>query len=171
MRDWIIDGAPPIYCCNSLIGHALAEINLAVEDAAHCHEHLLRGFLLHDVAVGARAQGTFRVDGLVVHGEHEHGKVRICSASMFEQFEAIGASERDVEDHDVGMQVSDCLHRSLRLFCLAANLHVLLLIDEERESLAHEWVIVDNKNGLLCSLHGTVKNGIRRHSHFLFRGH
>ena len=54
-----------------------------------------------------------------------------------------------------GLRPGDGLHRGLRLLGLAANLHILLLINQQSESLAHEWMIVDDKNRLLGSLRGS----------------
>jgi hypothetical protein len=56
------------------------------------------------------------------------------------------------------------MHGGLSFFGLAANLEVVLLIDEKCEPLSHEWMIVDNEDGLFGSLHRSVKNEIRRHS-------
>ena len=68
------------------------------------------------------------------------------------RFEAVGTVERDVQDHDVGTLLCDGLHRGLRLFGLAANLHILLLIDQQSEPLAHERMIVHHQNRLLGGL-------------------
>ena len=137
------------------------------------HQHFLGGLLLHDVAVGTGTKRAFRVDGLVVHGENQHRQVGVRGANALEQFEAVRTVERDVEDHDVRSSLGDGLHGGLRLFGLAADLHILLLVDQQRESLAHEWMIVDDKNRLLGSLCWSLQNGIRRHSLIpsLSRGH
>ena len=50
------------------------------------------------------------------------------------------------------------LHGRLRFFGFAANLHVLLLIDQQRQPLAHEGMIVDNQDGLFGGLRGLFRN-------------
>ena len=67
-----------------------------------------------------------------------------------------------------GLQLRNGLHGGLRLFSLAAHLHILLLVDQQRESLAHEGMIVDDQNGLLGGLRGLVQNEIRRHCAYPF---
>ena len=51
-----------------------------------------------------------------------------------------------------GLLLRDRLHRRVRLFGLAANLHVLLLIDQQRQPLTQQWVIVDDEDFLLRAL-------------------
>ena len=58
------------------LGHAVAHIDLAAQNAAHRHQHALGRLLLHDVAVGAGPQRALRVERLVVHGKHQHRQRR-----------------------------------------------------------------------------------------------
>ena len=56
-----------------------------------------------------------------------------------------------------GSQLRDRLHGGLRLFGFAADLHILLLIDQQREPLAHQGMVVDNEDGFFTGLRGTFQ--------------
>ena len=63
-----------------------------------------------------------------------------------------------------GLLLRDRLHRRLRLLGLAANLHILLLVDEQRESLAQKRMIVDDKHRLLGGCVAVLsRTRLRRH--------
>ena len=66
----------------------------------------------------------------------------------FQEFDAIGTVEGDIEDHNVGLQAGRSHASPPAPLGLAADLQILLLVDEERESLAHEGMVVDNKDRL-----------------------
>ena len=57
------------------IGHALAHINLAVQDPANSNEDALGGFLFHDVAVCAGAQRAFGIKRFIEHREDQDGRL------------------------------------------------------------------------------------------------
>ena len=73
------------------VGDPFADVDLAIQDLAHGHQHLLGRLVFHDVAVGACAQRAFRVDRFVMHGEDQHRQARISQANVLEQFEAVGS--------------------------------------------------------------------------------
>ena len=56
-----------------------------------------------------------------------------------------------------GLQLRDCLHRRMRFFGLAANLHVLLLVDQHSQPLAHQRMIIDDQNGFLAGLQRSLQ--------------
>ena len=56
------------------------------------------------------------------------GRVGIVAANILEQFEAVGAVERDIDDQDVGLTLGDCMHCRLRFFRFAAD-HQIRLAD------------------------------------------
>ena len=58
------------------------------------------------------------------------------------------------------MQLRDCLHCRLRFLSFAADLHVLLLVDQERKPLAHQGMVIDHQNGFLAGLHGPSRYGL-----------
>ena len=76
MRDCRACGRAADVLLQHPVCDAVAQIDLAVQDAAQGHQHLLRRLLLHDVAVGARPQRALGVDRLVVHGEDQHRQSR-----------------------------------------------------------------------------------------------
>ena len=65
-----------------------------------------------------------------------------------------------------GLQLRDGMQGSLRVLGFAANLHILLLIDQERQPLAHQGMIVDNQDGFLAGLRRSFKNHVCCHRHF-----
>ena len=57
-----------------------------------------------------------------------------------------GPWQRDVEDEDVGPRRGDRREGRLRLLRLPAHHEVGLLVDQERETLSHDRVVVDDED-------------------------
>ena len=139
-----------------LIGHTVADINLAAQNSANRHQHLLGGLLLHDVAVGSGAQRALGVERFVEHRENQHRQVRVARANILEQIQAVGSVERNVHHDQVGLQFLDPAQCGAGLFGIAANGQIRLAIDQQRQPLADDRMIVDDEKQLLLDgLHFT----------------
>ncbi len=98
----ICDGRPLLDLCAACeavehaVGHAVADINLSAQDAADSHQHAVRRLLLHDVTVGAGAQGALGVERLVEHGQNQHRQIRVACANIFEKVQTVRPVERNV---------------------------------------------------------------------------
>ncbi len=132
-----------------LVGDAVAHINLPAQNAAHRDQHFFRGFLFHDVAVRAGAERAFRIDRLIVHREDQHWQSRMSGADVFQQIESVGTIQRDIHDQNIGPGRSQHVDRTHRLFSFAADHEIGLPVDQQRQTLAHDGMVIDHQNSLL----------------------
>ena len=74
------------------------------------------------------------------------GSVGVARADVLEQFEPVRTVERDIDNHDVGPVSGDRLQERCGFLGFAAHRQVRLLVDELRQSLPHDRMIVHQKN-------------------------
>ena len=81
--------------------HFVAQENFSQEHAADSHQHLLNGFLFHDVAQASGPQRPLRVKRFIMHGEHQDGNVRKTGFDVLNQFDAIAAFKGNIHHRDI----------------------------------------------------------------------
>src|SRR5690606_5418936 len=124
----------------------VADVDPAREHAAQGNDELIAGRLLHDVAVRAGAQEALGIDRLVVHRQHEHGKLPVLRADLLDQLEAVAVAQRQIEDHDIGPRSLEPEPRLAHVRRLAADNEIGLLLQELDEPFPDDRMIVDDED-------------------------
>ena len=135
---------------------ALADVDLAAQDAAQATSTLLGRLLLHDVAVGAGPERPLGVDRLVVHRQHQDRQCRRSGVRMvlISSIPSGPGSEMSTMTMS-GRSWPIAVQRGVRLFGLAADDQIRLLVDQQRESLADDRMVVHDEHAVLPGAGGT----------------
>ena len=72
-----------------LRGNRIADVDSLAQDLPDGCQQVFSRRLLHDVALGSGTEGPFRIEGLVVHREDQHGKLGKLDAELFDQLNAV----------------------------------------------------------------------------------
>ena len=139
-----------------------ADVDLALEDGADgLHDGAAAGGL-HEVPTGAGTDGTFGVEGFVVHGQDEGGDPGVLGGHVLEQLEAIATREAEVGDDEVGAEGLDGGKGGGNILGLADHAEVGLIADHDGEALARDGMIIHEEDamnrsrfGLGLVFHGT----------------
>ena len=123
-----------------------AHIEPAAEDLAKGRQDLARGLPLHDIAEGAGPQGALRIERLVVHREHEHGRRAGHGLHPLDEVQPRIALQREVDDHGVRPGSLDSGVGLGGPLGLRAHAEVGLLIDQLGQSLPDEGMIVHQED-------------------------
>ena len=81
-----------------------------------------------------------------MHRQHEDREVRIPRFDVLNQFDAIAAFERNIDDRYVRLQRADRFKGFGRILGLAADDHVSLLVDQLGQAAAQDRVIIHQQH-------------------------
>ena len=126
-------------------GHAAGERGVPSRDAAQERGDLLGRLRLQQVA---RRAGPDRGEEVLlrVRGrQYDDLGCRSALADLWERREAVHAGHREVEQHDVGLQLRGRGDRSGAVLGLADDVESLLH-EQSRERIARERMVVDDEN-------------------------
>src|SRR6185503_9216808 len=99
---------------------------------------------------------------LLVGRQEDHGR-HLVRADLGDHAEAVQARHLDVEEHEIGLELSDCADGARPVAAAADDLDVALLRERQRDSLARERLVVDDQRAELhCATNSAVgSNGTR----------
>src|SRR5215471_17472068 len=132
-----------------LIGHSITQIDFSAQNSTKRHQHILSRLLLHNIASSAGAQSSRGVDGFVMDGEHQHRQTGYSGLQMLDQFDAIGALQRNIRNGNVRLHDLHRFERRIDVLGCAANKQVRLAIDQFGQSFPHDRMVVDYKDRAL----------------------
>lgn len=118
-----------------LFGDTWAEVDLTAEDATDGGDDFFGRRHFHDVTVGTGADGAHGVEVFIMHGKHEHFELGKMDAQVFQDFDAVGFGEGDVENDDVGLEFGNLFQSAGPFGSGADNKKVRLGVDEFGDAL------------------------------------
>jgi len=80
-----------------------------------------------------------------VHGQGEGSDVGPARCDLLEEIDAVRAAERNVDDRKVGLEGPYRVQGLPHTPGLATDLEIRLLVHEQRQTAAHEWMIVHDQ--------------------------
>ena len=109
----------------------------------HRLDQASRGFPLHQIAHGARAQAALGIDVFVMHGVHKHEDFRMRLLELLDQIHTTAVFQRQVEDDQVRLQLRDFLQRRVGVFRVADELKVFLTLKDFFQPLDDDGMVVE----------------------------
>ena len=149
-------------------GHLLAEVHFAAKNLVDGGFDGFAGLVFHDVTHRTRAQGALGIKGFIVHRNNQNGALIVIILDGFDEIDAAAAAQGNVDQDEVGFELTDSLKGFSRAGCFAADHELGVAFDDLAEALAEQRVVVDDKNpafvgngvahdpGLSCSIRVTV---------------
>ena len=110
----------------------LTSIDLSAQHSADRNHDIFRGFLFHDITLPACVQHPFGVQRFVVHREGDGGKGGPSVPDTLDQFEPVGAFERNVHDNDIRPQRRHGIQSRCCMIGFPANHKIGLIVDQLR---------------------------------------
>ena len=104
---------------------------------------VMRG-ILHDIAPGTAFENALRIEGLIMHGNHQNGQTGNEGEHILDEFETIAARKSDVHGDHVGARAFERREGLGHTAGGPADFHVGLGINKLFEPLTHHGVIVHN---------------------------
>src|SRR5665213_1168290 len=125
---------------------ALAQIDFAAEDFAQGGQDALGAFLFHNVTGGAGPQSAVGIDGFIVHGKNEHLQLGKAHLDIFQELNAAGSAEGDVNQRDIRLGIFDGGDGLVGVFRFADDDHILFVVDQLSHAFAQQRMIVNNQD-------------------------
>ena len=94
------------------------------------------------------------IERFFVHRENQDRNSNRKRSNAFDQFQSARSFQGDINDHEIRSQPPDQLDRLLRGFGFPADLHIQFVIDQLRQAVAKQRMIIDNDNSFLLFSHG-----------------
>lgn len=101
--------------------HFFAYEDFPRQDLADGEHDFLCRLLLGQVAARPCAKRPFTVQRFIVHGEHQYGEFRVFFLELFDQFDAVGVLQRDINDGEVGLAGIHRQERFPRILSFSAD--------------------------------------------------
>jgi hypothetical protein len=127
-------------------GDAFAQEDFALEDASEGGEEGGAGLVFGNVPTAARAQDAFGVEVFVVHGENEHRCLEAAGLEVFDEFEAAGTAEGEVDDGDVWLEGFGHLDGIADIVGLAADGELGISAEHLSEPFPEHLVVFNQKH-------------------------
>lgn len=126
-------------------GHARLDVDPARGHLADAGQQHVGRRVLQDVARSAPAQGVEQVVDLFEHREHDDPRVGEVARDLLAGHKSVFSGRHgNVEQEHVGLQLRRHPVGFVAVGRRAHHLHVLLRVDDEREALPHDFVVVCN---------------------------
>src|SRR5512135_2613782 len=138
-----------------LLGHCGTDVLLAGRDLTDGLHEEVRRHLLGQITGGTGLQCAYRVVLFRVHGEDEHRQPRKLLLDQLEGIDAVAVRHRNIHQHHVPGTVAHHLHHLDTVGCLTGYHQVVGIGQDQLQPLAHDGVVVDDKNADRCG-HGTT---------------